>query len=101
MPESEKPTPHIDPDPPEGPGGPDSVPDWEAAEADSVVPDQPRSAQIDEADVPDEIGEPEEMDESDGAGSHPEEEGDSNDPAAEGKETLTEPGDEPDEQATA
>jgi hypothetical protein len=101
MPEIEKPTPHTDPTPPEGPGGADSVPDWEAAEEDPVVPDQPRSAQVDEEDVPDEIEQPEEMDESDGAGSHPEEEGESNDPAPKGKETLTEPGDEPDQPTTA
>jgi hypothetical protein len=90
--------PHTDPTPPEGPGGRDAVPDWEAAEENPVVPDQPRSAQVDEGDVPDEIEEPEEMDESDGAGSHPEDEGESNDQAEEGKETLTEPGDKPTEE---
>ncbi len=83
--------PHIDPPPPEGPGGPDSVPDWEAAEPDPPVPDQPLSAQIE--DVPDELEQPEDLDEADGAGSR-----DAKDPADEGHESLTEPAENDEEQ---
>jgi hypothetical protein len=93
--ESDAPAPHTDPTPAEGPGGPDAVPDWEAAEENPVVPDQPHSAQVDDEDLPDELKEPEELDESDGAGSHPEVVGESNDPGDKGKETLTDAGDEP------
>jgi hypothetical protein len=83
--------PHIDPPPPEGPGGPDSVPDWEAAEPDPAVPDPPLSAQVEG--VPDELEQPEDLDEADGAGSR-----DAKDPADEGHESLTEPADDAEEQ---
>lgn len=96
--QSEAPEPHTDPVRPEGPGGPDAVPDWEAAEPDAQIPDPPRSAQVDATEVSDEIEKPEAMDESDGAGSHPD--GGGKDPAEEGKETLTEPGADPDQQTT-
>jgi hypothetical protein len=87
----DSPEPHVDAPPPEGPGGPDSVPDWEAAEPDPAVPDQPLSAQVEG--VPDEIEQPEQMDEADGAGSR-----DAKDPADEGKESLTEPAEDDDDQ---
>lgn len=83
---SDTPEPRTDPPPPEGPGGPDSAPDWEAAEPDPAVPDPPLSAQVEE--VPDEIEQPEDLDEADGAGSR-----DAKDPAEEGHESLTEPAD--------
>ncbi len=83
--------PHIDPPPPDGPGGPDSVPDWEAAEPDPAVPDPPLSAQVEG--VPDELEQPEDLDEADGAGSR-----DAKDPADEGHESLTEPADNDEEQ---
>jgi hypothetical protein len=70
--------PRIDPPPPEGPGGPDSVPDWEAAQVEGV---------------PDELEQPEDLDEADGAGSR-----DAKDPADEGHESLTEPADNDEEQ---
>ncbi len=93
------PEPHTDRQRPEGPGGVDSVADWEAVEPDPQIPDPPRSAQVVAEEVPEEIEQPEEMDESDGAGSHPEDR--SKDPAEDGKETLTEPGDDPDKETTA
>jgi hypothetical protein len=95
----DEPVPQTDPTPAEGPGGPDAVPDWEAAGPDPVTPDQPRSAQVQDKDMPDELSEPEAMDESDGAGSHPGDE--EKDPAEEGKETLTEPGDNKDQPTTS
>lgn len=94
------PVPQEDPSPAEGPGGVDSVPDWEAAETDPVTPDQPRSAQVDSATVPHGIDDAEELDESDGAGSHPGQPDAHKDPAEEGKETLTEPGQDADSGST-
>lgn len=53
----EKPEPTTDPAPATGPGGVDSVPDWEDAGPDAVVPDPPRAAQVDGARMPDEFDE--------------------------------------------
>jgi hypothetical protein len=61
----EKPEPHVDAPPDPGPGGPA---DWVEPDEDSVplaTPDQPRSAQVEEEHVPDEIEDPEELDEGD------------------------------------
>lgn len=54
--------PHIDPPPDEGPGGPA---DMVHLDEDTAVttPDQPRSAQVEEDEVPDEIEQPEDLDE--------------------------------------
>ncbi len=90
-PGSSAPVPQEDGSRPEGPGGVDSVPDWEAAETDPMTPDPPRSAQVDSATVPQGIDDPEDLDESDGADSHPDQPHAHKDPAEEGKETLTEP----------
>ena len=57
----EKPEPETDAPPDDGPGGPaDMVRDDE--DAPPAVADQPRSAQVEEEHVPDEIEEPEEKD---------------------------------------
>ena len=56
----EKPEPQMDPPPDDGPGGPaDMVRDEEGTPA---VADQPRSAQVEDEHVPDEIEESEEKD---------------------------------------
>jgi len=56
----EKPEPKMDPPPDDGPGGPaDMVPDEEGP---PDVADQPRSAQVEDEHVPDEIEEPEDKD---------------------------------------
>jgi hypothetical protein len=59
----EMPEPRMDPPPDPGPGGPA---DWIDPDVDDVplaTPDQPRSAQVKEEHVPDEIEDPEELDE--------------------------------------
>jgi hypothetical protein len=58
----EMPEPKMDPPPDPGPGGPA---DWVDPDVDDVpaTPDQPRSAQVEEQHVPDEIEQPEELDE--------------------------------------
>jgi hypothetical protein len=60
---SEQPEPDTDAPPDPGPGGPA---DWVEHDKDDLplaTPDQPRSAQVDEENVPDEIEQPEELDE--------------------------------------
>jgi hypothetical protein len=52
----DKPIPHLDPAPPEGPGGVDAV--HEEVPLPPVVPDPPVSAQLDEAAVPPAVAEP-------------------------------------------
>lgn len=75
---SPAPEPRLDAEPPEGPGGVDSVESWEGVHVEEpVTPDQPRSAQVTEETVPDEIQEPEdaqEEDSDDDAAAHPEKE---------------------------
>lgn len=67
----EQPEPTTDAAPPVGPGGADAVPDWEDASEESVVPDPPRSAQVEDEKVPDEIDEPDnEVPDSAGDGVH-------------------------------
>jgi hypothetical protein len=59
----EQPEPHLDAPPDPGPGGPA---DWVEPDEDArppATPDQPRSAQVEEEHVPDEIEQPEEEDE--------------------------------------
>jgi hypothetical protein len=59
----DKPEPQMDAPPDPGPGGPA---DWVDPAVDDVplaTPDQPRSAQVEEEQVPDEIEDPEELDE--------------------------------------
>ena len=57
------PEPTLDPAPDEGPGGPADVVERDKDDFPLVTPDQPRSAQIEDHEVPDEIEEPEEHDE--------------------------------------
>lgn len=59
----QQPEPHLDPPPDPAPGGPaDRVAD-EADDLPLQTPDQPRSAQVEEHHVPDEIQAPEDLDE--------------------------------------
>jgi hypothetical protein len=58
-----KPEPQMDAPPDPGPGGPA---DWVDPDVDDVplaTPDQPRSAQVEDQHVPDEIEDPEDLDE--------------------------------------
>lgn len=75
---SPAPEPRLDVEPPEGPGGVDAVDGWEGVHrTEPLTPDQPRSAQVTEEAVPDEIQEPEdaqEEDSDDDAAAHPEKE---------------------------
>ena len=48
--------------PPEGPGAPADVVPHDSEDTPPATPDQPRSAQVEEEHVPDEIEEPEEKD---------------------------------------
>lgn len=57
-------TPHLDPTPEEEPGGPDAI-ERDPDDFPLVTPDQPRSAQLDEEEVPDEIDEPDDTGEAD------------------------------------
>jgi hypothetical protein len=58
----EKPEPQMDTPPDEGPGGPADMVHHDADDLPPATPDQPRSAQVEEQNVPDEIEEPEESD---------------------------------------
>ena len=58
----EKPEPSVDAPPDPGPGGPaDAVEGHQTVPP--AIPDQPRSAQVEDENVPDEIEQPEEVDE--------------------------------------
>jgi hypothetical protein len=57
------PEPHEDPPPDEAPGGPADRIDRDPDDFPIVTPDQPTSAQVEQEDVPDEIEQPEELDE--------------------------------------
>ena len=59
QPSGDQPEPTTDETPAVGPGGVDAVADWEDAGPDAVVPDPPRSAQVESDKLPDEIDEPE------------------------------------------
>ena len=59
----DRPEPRTDPAPDEGPGGPADMIERDPDDLPLATPDQPRSAQVEEKDVPDEIQESEEMDE--------------------------------------
>jgi hypothetical protein len=59
----DRPEPAEDTPPDEGPGGPADMVHRDADDFPPATPDQPRSAQVEEEDVPDEIEAPEEMDE--------------------------------------
>lgn len=59
----EKPEPQLDAAPDEGPGGPADMVHRDEDDVPPATPDQPRSAQVEEQHVPDEIEEPEEVDE--------------------------------------
>ncbi len=58
-----QPEPKQDAPPDEGPGGPADVIHRDKDDFPPATPDQPRSAQVDNEGVPDEIEQPEEMDE--------------------------------------
>ena len=60
---SERPEPEMDAPPDEGPGGPADMVHRGDDDLPPATPDQPRSAQVEEAAVPDEIEQPEEIDE--------------------------------------
>ena len=60
---AEKPEPTEDAPPDEGPGGPADVVHRDKDDFPPATPDQPLSAQVDDEKIPDEIEEPEEMDE--------------------------------------
>ena len=62
-PPAEKPEPKTDPPPDSGPGGPADMVTSEEDDLPPATPDQPRSAQVEEESVPDEIETPEETDE--------------------------------------
>jgi hypothetical protein len=57
-----QPEPKEDAPPDEGPGGPADVFTHDQDDQPPATPDQPRSAQVDEESVPDEIEEPEDVD---------------------------------------
>jgi len=57
------PEPHEDPPPDEAPGGPADRIDRDPDDFPIATPDQPTSAQVEQEDVPDEIEQPEELDE--------------------------------------
>jgi hypothetical protein len=59
---SERPEPKEDAPPDEGPGGPADMVRRDEDDFPPATPDQPRSAQVDEEHVPDEIEEPEKKD---------------------------------------
>ena len=58
-----KPEPEEDAPPDKGPGGPADMVDRDEDDLPPATPDQPRSAQVQDEHVPDEIEEAEEMDE--------------------------------------
>jgi len=57
------PEPHEDPPPDDAPGGPADRIDRDPDDFPIATPDQPTSAQVEQEDVPDEIEQPEELDE--------------------------------------
>ena len=59
----EAPTPAVDPAPEPGPGGPADAIQPDIDDFPPTTPDQPRSAQVTDGEVPDEIDSPEETDE--------------------------------------
>lgn len=59
----EQPTPHLDAPPDDGPGGPADRIERDDDDLPLQTPDQPRSAQVEDQHVPDEIEEPEQLDE--------------------------------------
>lgn len=59
---NDAPEPHVDPRPDEAPGGADAL-ERDPDDFPIQTPDQPRSAQVDDDQVPDEIKQPEELDE--------------------------------------
>ncbi len=59
----EQPEPRIDAEPDGGPGGPADSIERDQDDFPLVTPDQPRSAQVEDHQVPDEIEEPEDVDE--------------------------------------
>ena len=64
----EKPEPEFDAPPDEGPGGPADMVRSGEDDAPPATPDQPRSAQVEEEHVPDEIEESEGLEEDDESG---------------------------------
>ena len=60
---AEKPEPTEDAPPDEGPGGPADVIQRDKDDFPPATPDQPRSAQVEDEELPDEVEQPEEMDE--------------------------------------
>jgi hypothetical protein len=58
-----QPEPHTDAPPDEGPGGPADMVHRDEDDMPPATPDQPRSAQVEEEHVPDEIEQSEELDE--------------------------------------
>ncbi len=60
---SEQPEPRMDTPPEPGPGGPADRVEPDEDDFPLTIPDQPRSAQVEEQNVPEEIEEPEELDE--------------------------------------
>jgi hypothetical protein len=59
----EQPEPTLDPPPDPSPGGPADRIDPDPDDLPLTTPDQPRSAQVEDSHVPDEIEQPEEVDE--------------------------------------
>lgn len=59
---ADRPEPTEDAPPDDGPGGPADVVHHDDADLPPATPDQPRSAQVEEEHVPDEIEEPEDTD---------------------------------------
>jgi hypothetical protein len=59
----DRPEPKQDAPPDEGPGGPADMVRRDDDDLPPAIPDQPRSAQVEEEQVPDEIEQPEELDE--------------------------------------
>ena len=59
----EQPEPRMDTPPEPGPGGPADRVEPDEDDLPPATPDQPRSAQVEEEHVPDEIEQPEELDE--------------------------------------
>lgn len=59
----EKPEPRLDPPPDQAPGGPADMIQRDDDDLPLATPDQPRSAQVEDSHVPDEIQESEDVDE--------------------------------------
>lgn len=59
----DQPEPKLDAAPDEAPGGPADRIDRDPGDLPITTPDQPKSAQVEEDEVPDEIEQPEELDE--------------------------------------